>query len=192
MAQYVEDVCTPFIRSGRAVFAVALRGYRERKWPADYKQPDYSTVKYREQFVNWTIDLRRGLDYLETRADIDRTRIAYCGISGGVRFGLIQTAIEPRYRSIVLASGGLRRSWARMIPEARPTNFAPHIRPPKLIINGRYDENVNYRSEIEPFYKLLREPKRQVLYEGGHAPPLDIFVPAVHAFLDETLGPVGR
>jgi hypothetical protein len=39
-------------------------------------------------------------------------------------------------------------------------------------------------------FKLLREPKRLVLYEGGHIPPIEFFVATMNAWLDETLGPV--
>jgi hypothetical protein len=44
----------------------------------------------------------------------------------------------------------------------------------------------------EPLYKLLREPKRLILYDGGHIPPTELFVPTMNAWLDETLGPVKR
>jgi hypothetical protein len=38
--------------------------------------------------------------------------------------------------------------------------------------------------------KLLREPKRILLYDGGHAPAPEFYVPAVNGWLDETMGPV--
>jgi hypothetical protein len=58
--------------------------------------------------------------------------------------------------------------------------------------HGRYDEDVALKTEAEPLYKLLREPKRLVLYDGGHIPPLGFFVPIMCGWLDETLGPVKR
>ena len=43
-----------------------------------------------------------------------------------------------------------------------------------------------------PLYKLLPEPKRLVLFDGGHFAPLEIAIPLVNGWLEETLGPVKR
>jgi hypothetical protein len=58
------------------------------------------------------------------------------------------------------------------------------------MIQGRYDETSQLKLEAEPLYKLLREPKRLALYEGGHTPPIEIMIPTVNGWLDEKLGPV--
>jgi len=186
----MDSNLAPFIKSGRAVFGVVLKGYSERLRPDSYAEPAPTTVEYRDKIVNWVTDLRRGLDYLETRNDVDAGRIAFYGPSAGARIGLILAAVENRYRSILMVGAGVRKSYAQWIPEANPTNFAPHISTPKLIIHGRYDENLSLKTEAEPLFKLLREPKRLVLYEGGHVPPFEFFVTTMNDWLDETLGPV--
>ena len=62
---------------------------------------------------------------------------------------------------------------------------------PKLLLNGRQDEEHGYLTRALPLWNLLREPKRLVLVEGaGHVPPAEARVPAVNDFLDETLDPV--
>jgi hypothetical protein len=38
----------------------------------------------------------------------------------------------------------------------------------------------------------LREPKKLVLYDGSHTPPIETAVPAINGWLDETLGSVRR
>jgi len=43
-------------------------------------------------------DLQRGPEYLQTRPDIDMTRIAAFAPSAGSMLRLILRAIEPRYR----------------------------------------------------------------------------------------------
>jgi formylglycine-generating enzyme required for sulfatase activity/cephalosporin-C deacetylase-like acetyl esterase len=188
----VELFNSPFIKSGRAVLAVALKGYPERDWPANYKLPSSERVEYRDQVVNWITDLRRGLDYLETRSDIDTNRIAYQVASAGADFRIILPAVETRYRTVVLWGGGLRKSNLQDISEANSINFAPHIRAPKLMINGLYDEVFSLKTQGEPLYKLLREPKRFVTYEGGHRPPVEFLAPTINRWLDEKLGPVRR
>ena len=82
-------------------------------------------------------DLRRSLDYLDTRRDIAHDWIGYYGVSDGARLGVILAPIEPRIRAAVLVAGGLP-------PEPRPPeidelNFAPRVRIPVLMLNGRYD-----------------------------------------------------
>jgi hypothetical protein len=185
----VEIHMAPFIKSGRAVFAVVLKGYLERDWPANYTEPSPANVEYRDQVVNWITDLRRGLDYLEIRSDIDTSRMAYHAGSAS-RYKLVLPAVETRYRTVVLWGSGVLKSQADWIPEANPINFAPHIRGPKLMICGRYDESTPWKTVGEPFYKLLGEPKRSVLFEGGHVPPFEVLVPTMNGWLDEKLGPV--
>jgi hypothetical protein len=58
------------------------------------------------------------------------------------------------------------------------------------MIHGLYDERTPLKIVGEPLYKLLREPKRLVLFEGGHRPPMEFLVPTMNGWLDEKLGPV--
>jgi len=180
------------IKSGRAVFIVVLKGYIERLRPAGFVEPDRTTAEYRDKMVNWMTDLRRGLDYLETRNDIDSKKIAICGPSAGASVGLILAAVDRRYASVFLAGAGIRKSYTQSIAEANVVNFAPHVRGPILILQGRYDENLAWKAEFEPLYKLLSSPKRFILYDGGHAPPMELFATTIHRWLDETLGPVKK
>jgi pimeloyl-ACP methyl ester carboxylesterase len=79
-----------------------------------------------------------------------------------------------------------------VLPEINPINLLPQIRAPKLIMHGRYDENTPLKSQSEPLQKLLRGTKRIIIFDGGHMPPPEIYVPPINAWLDETLGPVRR
>ena len=187
-----ESFLSTEIKSGRAVFVVVLKGYTERLRPAGFVQPNRTTAEYRDKIINWMTDLRRGLDYLETRNDIDSKKIAFFGPSAGATVGLILTAVDRRYASIILHGAGIRKSDTQWIAEANLVNFAPHIRGPIFLLQGRYDESFAWKTEAEPLYKLLREPKRLILYEGGHVPSLELFATTVHRSLDETLGPVKK
>ena len=186
----MEDRIAPLIKSGRAAFGVVINGYIERLRPPGYVPPDPTTAEFRESIVNRITDVRRGLDYLETRNEIDPTRIAFYGPSSGARIGLILAAVEPRYRSICLVGAGVLKEDLQTIAEANPINFAPHIQGSKLIVQGRYDEDTPLKTQTEPLFKILREPKRLAVYEGGHIPPIEFFVTTMNGWLDETLGPV--
>jgi formylglycine-generating enzyme required for sulfatase activity len=188
----MEDRMGPFIRSGRAAFGVVLTGYLGRTPSGGVSMPDSGTVEYFERTAGRIADLRRGLDYLETRADLDRSKIAFFGPSRGAQLGLILAAIEPRYRAVVLVGAGLPRSWLNVIESANPIHFAGHIRTTKLIVQGRYDEDTNLRTAAEPLFRLLPEPKKLVLFEGGHVPANDVLLAATLPWLNDTLGRVRR
>jgi serine/threonine protein kinase/dienelactone hydrolase len=186
----VEMFAAPFIKSGRAVFGVTLKGYRERPFAANYHPPKPQTVEFRKQMVNWITDLRLGLDYLESRDDLDKTRIGFLGVSNGANLGLVLTSLENRYKSLAFVSGGLEKIFRERSPETSPIKFASLVKTQKLFINGRYDENLPYNTDAKPLFKLLRDPKKVVIYDGGHIPTMEFMAPAVNSWFDETMGRV--
>ncbi len=188
----LEDRVGPFVRAGRAAFGVVLEGYIERLRPPSYVRPSATTVEFADQVIGRVTDLRRGLDYLETRSDVDRTKIAALAPSAGSLLGMIVGAVEPRYRTFAFVGAGLPASYRPIVAAANPINFVPHIAVPKLIVQGRYDEDTPLRTAAEPFFALLPEPKKMVLYDGGHVPPLDVLMAAASGWLDETMGRVIR
>ncbi|HUP50230.1 MAG TPA: SUMF1/EgtB/PvdO family nonheme iron enzyme, partial [Thermoanaerobaculia bacterium] len=190
LASNIEAMVPWVLRDGRAVFSVALEGYLERPWPPGMTPPDSRSNEYPDYVIARTTELRRGLDYLETRPEIDATRIGMCGLSGGSHIGVIVAAVDPRYRSIVLIGSSIRMREATDAPAASRINFAPRIAAPKLMVQGRYDEVASLLTEAEPLFRLMREPKRMVVYDGGHGAPAGVLIPLVQKWLDETLGPV--
>src|SRR6185436_9432914 len=90
----------------------------------------------RDLRVAWSRDLGRAIDYLETRSDIDRSRLAFYGISDGADAGVILTALEPRLKTSVLQATGIGGG---AVPEIDLANYAPRIRISTLMLNGRYD-----------------------------------------------------
>jgi esterase/lipase len=92
----------------------------------------------------------------------------------------------------VYIGAGLPGSYRVINAAANPINFAPHIRAPKLIVQGRYDEDTPVRTATEPLFKLLSEPKRLTLYDGGHVPSVEVLMSATSGWLDEHLGRVVR
>src|SRR5207249_133768 len=135
------------------------------------------------------VDMQRGRDYLETRSDIDNRKIAFWNDST-CDSGFVFAALDPRYSSVIRIGAGLFPGLQHLPPEVNPLHFAPHIRSPKLMLNGLYDDSRPERTSVEPVFRLLQSPKKRASYVGGHMPPAEIAVPLVTAFLDETLGPV--
>jgi dienelactone hydrolase len=187
--QSIEADYAPFVRAGRAVFAVVLSGYPEREGPSLLDLPDPEKIEYVNAVAPYIVDLRRGLDYLESRDDMDPNRMAFMGCSMG---GIIMClpAIEPRYQAVVFCCSVLRKSHAQVHSAANPVHFAPLIKQPKLLLHGLYDETSPLRTDAEPLHRLLPQPKLVELYPGGHVPDPEDLTTRVNAWLDETFGPV--
>src|SRR5215831_2748739 len=59
----------------------------------------------RDAFAQAVIDLRRGIDLLLARKDVDAKRVAYVGHSYGAQWGAILAAVDRRMRTAVLMAG---------------------------------------------------------------------------------------
>ena len=59
-------------------------------------------------------------------------------------------------------------------------------------MQGRYDEDTPLGTAAEPMFALMREPKRLVLYDGGHVPPPELQTGTTTEWLDEQMGRVTR
>lgn len=51
------------------------------------------------------VDLRRGVDLLRARADVDPNRIAYVGHSAGAHWDAILSGVDRRLKTVVLMAG---------------------------------------------------------------------------------------
>ena len=174
--------------SGRAVaYPIYQQTYERRREPT-------GANFLREISIQRGQDLRRAIDYLETRPDIDATKVAFYGMSLGAQLGPVYLAVEPRLRTGVLLSGGFE-TWT--VPaETDPVNFAPRVRQPVLMVNGREDFDLPYDTAQVPLFKALGTPaadKRHAVLAGGHIPPRpqEVFKEILD-WLDCYLGPVGQ
>ncbi|MEM1125189.1 MAG: SUMF1/EgtB/PvdO family nonheme iron enzyme [Bacteroidota bacterium] len=188
--EQMEWLLSPHIKAGRAVFSVVMKGMIEREWDPRRVFPRPRSIRFRELMVRHATELRRGLDYLETRKEIDMDRLAYVGFSWGAASRLVFAAIESRFRSVVLIGGGIDNQYQPTRPETDNVNFAPRLARPVLMVTGKYDEECSYYREALPLWNLLREPKKLELVEGGHLPAPEARVPVVNQWLNETLGRV--
>ena len=169
----IEDLRLPYefvVRSGRAVIIPAYDGSLDRgRGPTERFLPP---VRSRERELNWSKDLGRSLDYLETRAEIDTTRLAFYGVSLGAVHGPRLIAVDPRFDTAVLVSGGLSRFAGSGLPETDSYNFAPRVRVPVLMLNGRQDLLFPVETHQKPMFEALgtREPEKVLKhYDGSHA-----------------------
>jgi predicted esterase/predicted Ser/Thr protein kinase len=173
-------------RSGRALVYPVYKGMYERRLPRSF-----TPNELRDLIIQWSKDLGRTLDYLESRQDMDAGALGYYGFSAGAFYGPVFTAVDPRFKASVLLAGGL---CSELPPEADPVNFAPRSHVPTMMINGRDDFLCPFDSAERPLYRLLGVPeveKELVRLKGGHIPSdRPGLIRHVVAWFDRHLGPV--
>ena len=174
------------VKSGRAVIYPTYNSTFERSLTP---VPPMGSQGHRDLTIQNAKEVRRTVDYLVSRADIDAGKIAYYGFSWGARQGLNFTALEPRFKASILLAGGL--DGMPFAPEIDQINFASRVRVPTLMLNGREDFRFPYEEAQLPMFRLLgASEKSHVLIKSGHLPPrLDIIKPILD-WLDKHLGPV--
>ena len=182
------------ITNGRAVMYPVYKGTFERGDPKYIPilntEKGSRTYSYTELLIQQVKDIRRCLDYLQTRPDIDSTKIAYMGMSWGSIMGPVITAVENRFKASVLVAGGLNGSG---MPGSQDVDYVSHVTIPTIILNGRYDSYCPPETSSRPLYDLLGTPpgdKKLVLYETDHIPPRVEYIKETLAWLDKYLGPV--
>ncbi len=104
--------------------------------------------------------------------------------------GAILPALEDRIKTVILVGGGLE--FQKTLPEVDAINFAPRVKQPALVINGRYDHFFPVETSQIPMFRLLGAPekdKRHVVFESAHVPPNDLLIKEMLDWLDRYLGP---
>ncbi len=179
------------VRSGRAVVLPVYKGTYHRGGDIHSDYPN-ETVQHRDNVIMWSRDLGRTIDYLETRDDMDATRLAYYGLSWGGYMGAILPAIEKRIRVNVLYVAGMVSQ--RALPEVDAINYITRVTQPTLMLNGEFDFFFPVETAQKPMFELLGSPpehKRRLTYHGGHSVPRVEMIKQTLGWLDRYLGPVG-
>jgi dienelactone hydrolase len=170
------------LKSGRAVMCPVYKGTFDR---IDEQEPVVlEGHQLTEWKIKWVKDFSRSIDYLETRSDIDSSRIGYYGFSLGGLMGGIIPAVEARLKVNILIVGGLRG-------DSGIVSFVSRIKIPTLMLNGKYDFTFPLENSVKPFYDLLGTIKKDlILYDTDHYVPKNEMIKEVLAWCDKYLGPV--
>jgi dipeptidyl aminopeptidase/acylaminoacyl peptidase len=150
----------------------------------------YEGHQWTEGVIKWVKDFKRTIDYLETRLDIDKSRLGFYGYSWGGIMGGIIPAVEERLKVNILIVGGI---YEPSLPEVNDINYIPRIKMPTLMLNGRYDYTFPLEINVEPFFKRLGTPekdKRLVICETDHYVLKNDMIKEVLDWLDKYFGPV--
>jgi len=173
------------VRSGRAAIVPIWKGSRDR-------YQSFIPDRQQEAASGWYTDLGRTMTFIRDDPVLDEDRVAFMGFSYGALFGSLLLGLDERLKTGVLISGGI----FNVVPlEASldVTNYAPRIKQPVLMVNGRFDPIVPWGLAQQRLLELLPNPaNRQVLFDelGHYGFPRHRFYRAVTDWLDEQLGSV--
>jgi cephalosporin-C deacetylase-like acetyl esterase len=148
--------------------------------------------KYYAEQVQTVLDVRRAVNILSARNDIDRHRIAFVGHSGGALLGADAVAVDKRFTAAVFECGlqgftyhirtspnpfaievrnELKDQLARFVSVLAPLDaflYVGHAAPTALLFqSGRLDEGVT-SSDAKALYDAACEPKQLKWYDIGH------------------------
>jgi dienelactone hydrolase len=178
------------VQSGRAVVYPIYQDTYERRLqyslPRGAQKIQLTTDRYK--------DAARTLDYLATRPDIDSSKLAYLGVSMGSAEGVIYTTLlQDRLKTAVFLDGGFFLDPPP--PGGDQADFAPRMKKPVLMVNGRYDYSFSLELSQNPMFTMLGTPKKDKQHTVLETPH-DVteqrpqLVKAVLDWLDHYLGPV--
>jgi dienelactone hydrolase len=155
--------------------------------PDDPRHPDKSKPGY----IQLVTDIRRGVDLLQSRPEVDGKRIAYVGHSYGATWGGALAGVEPRIRAHVLMVGlpqfgdlsDNKLAWEGLTRGRSPEQIQAHIRAfaplePKNFVGLAPPATVMFQFAREDryvtpglariYWEAAREPKLQQWYDTSH------------------------
>lgn len=185
---YFEKQIDFIVKSGRAVAFPIYKGTFERRANNQRRRPPFNTAAYRDNAIDTVKDLRRTIDYLETRREIDQSAIAFFGYSWGGVNGPTALAQEPRIRVAVINIGLLPPM--STTPEIDPINSLPRVRVPSLMFSGEFDGLVPL-DNARRYFNLIgvsEQDKKHVVAIGGHVIPRNLLIRETLDWLDKYLG----
>jgi hypothetical protein len=199
----VLPIAEDFARTGAVVVAI------DAPWSRRRELPDF-TERDRADQIQLMVDLRRAVDLLDSRDDVDDERIAYVGVSYGAAMGGLLAGIEDRIAALVLASGdgGLvshftgtgayahgplsqlpparRKRWLDAMRPIEPLKWIGRAHAPILFLSGRNDELVP-PADARKYQQAAHEPKDELWYDSGHVLPSKALCDAAR-WLEERIG----
>lgn len=177
---YIEYGNNMLYKKGYAVLRIDLSNHGDRM-ENDYDFDFKGDTRYRTRDIitQSVFDLRRTVDFISTRNELDQNKIGFLGISLGGITGTIFCAVENRVQVpvIVLAGGQMNLMFGKKalssdtknyLSMIEPINFVKQIAPrPLLMINAENDDIVPpLMSKL--LYKKAKKPKQINWYPSKH------------------------
>lgn len=162
---------------------VARPGYVPNNTPLNEQQVT--------EMIQQIIDMRRGVDLLLARKDVDPKRLAFVGHSYNASIGAFLSGVDRRFKAYVLMAGTMSDEVDRKMgayeqfrQQVGPEKFDAFLAKYSYMDQGRYvshaapafvflqyatQEDFMKADRAREYEKVVSEPKRFKLYETTHA-----------------------
>ena len=169
-------------------------------YPWDRAQPWHKSLSLGEKAdqdrdveIQAVIDLRRGIDLLLQRPDVDPKRLAYVGHSYGAQWGSILSAVDKRMKTSVLMAGVAQAAdiwlgttdpglleyvesqskskleeYSRIVGEIDAVQFVGHAAPIPLLLQFAKYEQYFDKASMDHYVSAASDPKKVIYYDTGH------------------------
>src|SRR5215475_10965210 len=169
-------------------------------YPWDRPQPWHKTPDHfdkpevdRDIEIQGVVDLRRGIDLLLARPDVDPKRLAYVGHSYGAQWGSILSAVDRRMQTSVLMGGvaeiadillrvdepnmvdfrksqpaGQLEKYCQVTGDIDAIHFVGHAAPIPLLLQFANYEQYFDKTSMQHYVNAANEPKMVLYYDTGH------------------------
>lgn len=143
------------------------------------------------QFLQQVIDMRRGVDLLNARRDVDPKRIGYVGHSCNAAVGALLSGLDRRFKAFVLMAGTTSDEITNNTPEFRDFRqkvgpekldafikkyyyldqgkFVSHAAPAVILLQFATKESFITPERAKLYADVVSEPKIFKLYDAPHA-----------------------
>ena len=141
--------------------------------------------------VQQVVDMRRGVDLLLTRKDVDPKRIAYVGHSYNAVVGAFLSGVDRRFKAFVLMAATMSDEVSRKTPEFQEYRakvgaeqfdafvakywwtdqgkYVSHAAPAVVFLQYATQEKFITPERARQYATVVSEPKRFKLYDAPHA-----------------------
>jgi len=149
------------------------------------------TSQDRDEQVQLIVDLRRAVDLLSARPEVDEQRLAYIGWSYGAAIGGLLAAFEQRINAYILAVGGggvvahfrgtgagsagfrrlsreQQQAWQALMEPIEPLHYVGQAWPAALLFQAALHDQAVPLAEARAFQQAGSEPKRIIWYDAAH------------------------
>jgi dienelactone hydrolase len=165
------------------------RGEPYRRTTDHFDKPELD----RDTFAQAVIDLRRGIDLILARKEVDPKRLAYVGHSYGAQWGAILSGVDRRIRTTVLMAGvgeigdlllknpdpgfvelrkalppGVLERYVQVVSEVDAIRFVRKAAPVSLLMQfGKFEQYFD-RDSATRYAAAASEPKKVLWYDAAH------------------------
>jgi dienelactone hydrolase len=162
---------------------LARPGHQEIKDPFDERNA--------AEFLQQVMDMRRGVDLLLARGDVDRKRIAYVGHSYNAGVGALLSGVDRRFKAFVLMAGSMSDEVGRATKEFQEFRqkmgaekvdsyvakysyldqgkYVSHAAPAVVFLQYGSQETFLNSERARLYADVVSEPKQLKIYDAPHA-----------------------